>query len=103
MNPVIRTAGVQDCWNRTVAEGSTKTITSDAAIAQPQLITPGSQFILLFGKGAGHTGIVEKIAGQDIYTIEGNSNTTGSREGYEVVRNKRTLSDKALAGFICYS
>ena len=95
-NPVIRTAGVHDCWNRSAK------ITKAAAAAQPGLINPGDQFILSFGN-EGHTGIVEKIEGTTIHTIEGNSNNNGSREGYEVVRHQRSLDDKILLGFIKYS
>ncbi len=98
-NPVIKTAGVQDCWNRTAVQFK---ITKEEALKSPELLKPGYQFILSFGKGAGHTGMVESMDGQTIHTIEGNSNTNGSREGYEVVRHKRNLTDPFLLGFIKY-
>lgn len=97
--PAIRTAGVQECWNKTPA---LQKITKADALNNPHLILPGHQFILLFGAGTGHTGIVESIDGTTITTIEGNSNNDGSREGYEVVRHQRNLTDKALQGFIKY-
>jgi len=99
-NPAIKTAGVHECWNKTPAN---KKISATDALAKPELIKPGSQFILLFGNGNGHTGMVERIKGNTIFTIEGNSNTNGSREGYAVVRHQRQLTDKGLAGFITYS
>jgi len=97
--PVIRTAGVQDCWNKTSVM---QKIARADALKNPSLIRPGYQFILLFGGGTGHTGIVERMDGNVVYTIEGNSNSTGNREGYEVVRQLRHLTDKALQGFIKY-
>ena len=99
-NPVVKTAGVADCWNRTAAA---RKLSAAAAVEDPQLVQAGDQFILLFGKGEGHTGIVERVEGGLIYTIEGNSNADGSREGYEVVRHERALTDKALQGFIRYA
>lgn len=54
---------------------------------------PGDIFIMDFGKGAGHTGIVERVlTGGRIATIEGNSNGTGAREGQEVCRLTRKIS-----------
>ena len=41
-----------------------------------------------------HIGIVEMIAGQVITTIEGNTNDSGSAEGYEVCRRTRSALDK---------
>ncbi len=55
-------------------------------------IKPGDIFIMEFGHGTGHTGFVEKIEGSIVYTIEGNTNDDGSREGYEVARRKRPIS-----------
>lgn len=105
-NTAVKTAGVRDCWNRTLPKW--KLLKTDA-IKSPQRIKPGDQFVLFLGSNAGHTGLVERIELPEcsggktiIYTIEGNSNEDGSREGYEVVRHKRTLDDKALQGFIQY-
>lgn len=58
----------------------------------------GDIFIMDFGKGLGHTGFVEGVDGDSIHTIEGNTNDTGSREGYEVCRRTRKIS--AMKGFI---
>lgn len=99
-NPVIRTAGVMDCWARTAAD---RKINAADAIANPSLIKPGYQMILDHGKGTGHTGLVESVNGLSMVTIEGNSNTDGSRDGEMVVRQTgRTLKDKVLRGFIKY-
>lgn len=53
---------------------------------------PGSIFIMDFGNGTGHTGFVERVEGNTLYTIEGNTNGAGSREGHSVVRRTRTMS-----------
>lgn len=58
-------------------------------------LTPksGDIFIMDYGKGTGHTGIVELVNGNGtITTIEGNTNDEGGREGYEVARRTRPLS-----------
>lgn len=51
---------------------------------------PGDVFIMDFGKGTGHTGIVEKVEDDVIHTVEGNTNSDGSRDGYEVCRRIRS-------------
>lgn len=101
-NPVPKTGGVLECWREAKA-GSLTTI--DKADATPDNILPGYQMILKEGATTGHTGIVESIDPDGrLHTIEGNSNTDGSRDGYEVCRqSKRHLTDAALLGFICYS
>lgn len=38
----------------------------------------------------GHIGVVEKVEGDIMYTIEGNTNLAGSREGTHVLRKKRS-------------
>lgn len=103
-NPLIKTASVIDCWNRTDAK---RKITKETAHHDPSLLFPGQQFVLLFGNNTGHTGIVERIeptvSGILLHTLEGNSNNDGSREGYEVVRHTRRLEEKNLQGFIKYT
>lgn len=53
---------------------------------------PGDIFIMDYGKGLGHTGIVLKSDGTFIYTIEGNTNDSGSREGIEVCYKQRPIT-----------
>jgi hypothetical protein len=86
-NPLVKTGGVLKQWH-----DITPALKSD---------TPkrGSIFIMDFGKGLGHTGIVESVNRVGtINTIEGNSNDEGSREGYEVCRRIRNV--KSCVGFI---
>ena len=85
-NKLVKTAGVLDQWNKIDYKYKSKT---------PQV---GSIFIMDFGGGKGHTGIVTEVKGSTIYTIEGNSNDEGSREGYEVCRRIRQIS--SCKGFI---
>lgn len=84
-NPLKKTAGVLDQFN-----------------SRPLLVAktpqPGDIFIMEFSGGTGHTGIVEKIVGTTLYTIEGNTNDEGSREGFEVCRKKREV--KTIKGYL---
>jgi hypothetical protein len=64
----------------------------------PAMILPGDIFILAYAHGAGHTGIVEKVTGDSIITIEGNTNGGGSREGIGVFSRRRKISE--LRGII---
>ncbi len=90
-NPLIKTGGVLKQWN----EIETQFKQPKCKVKTPQA---GDIFIMDFGKGLGHTGFVEKVEGQNIHTIEGNTNDEGSREGYEVARRVRKIS--SCKGFI---
>lgn len=83
---LYRSGGVLAVWNHTAKE--------------KKFITPqaGDIFIMDYGKGLGHTGFVERVEGDEIHTIEGNTNDTGSREGYEVCRRIRKIAK--CKGFI---
>lgn len=49
----------------------------------------------------GHAGIVESIVnGNEIMTIEGNTNSAGGREGIEVARKRRQLNYDARNGLV---
>lgn len=100
-NPMIRTAGVLDCWNRTVV---TKKLMALEAKSRPELVNVGDQIIFRHEGNTGHTGIVELVdkANKCVHTIEGNTNGDGGREGYEVMRKVRALNDGHLVGFIRY-
>ncbi|MCB6184304.1 CHAP domain-containing protein [Leeia sp. TBRC 13508] len=78
-NTVPKTGGVLNMWNKSTAN----------RVTVPQ---PGDVFIMDFGKGLGHTGIVERVEGLNIHTIEGNTNDDGSREGYVVCRRVRSIA-----------
>ena len=81
-NPLMsKTGGVLDQWNKRKAA---------YRVITPQ---PGDIFVMDYGKGQGHTGIVEKVNEDGtIDTIEGNTDSQGGREGYEVCRRVRQRS-----------
>lgn len=87
-NTAIKSAGVLNVWTLVIPSKKSNS---------PSI---GSVFIMDFGHGLGHTGIVEKFDQNFVYTIEGNTNDTGSREGIEVCRRKR--SRKSIKGYINY-
>lgn len=100
-NPVVRTAGCMDHWNRAPGQGARR-IQRHQAVADPGRLQPGMLFIMDFGGGLGHTGIVEAVDGGRIVTIEGNTDASKTREGGGVYRLERKLVDVSK-GFIDYS
>ncbi len=97
-NPCPKTAGVLNCLNKTP---NSRVITK--AQATPDNIIPGYQFIMDFGKGLGHTGIVVQVNMNGTYiAIEGNTDEKGGREGNGVHKRLRRLDDKLLRAFIVY-
>ena len=100
-NPVVKTAGVLDHWNRAGRNGIPRVSTADAT-ANPSLVQPGMIFILTTGNGNGHTGLVEAVDGVQLATIEGNTNQTGSREGIGVFRHSMRRIALINKGYIDY-
>jgi hypothetical protein len=105
VNPVPKTASVLTHWQRAAAIPGVRRIDASEAFADPTLIKPGLIFVLDFGGGLGHTGMVERIMpGGRLATVEGNTNKDGARTGVGVFRlERRKLSDKTLKGFVDYS
>jgi hypothetical protein len=87
INPLIKTGGVLNHYNKA----------PKFRVLSPQV---GDIFIMDFGNGTGHTGIIESVEGDVIHTIEGNTNDEGSREGYEVCR--RTRKKSTIKGYLRY-
>ena len=104
-NVAPRTAGCLDHWGRARFVSGAVRITADQVMADLSLVKPGQIFICDFGSGLGHTGIVERMLPDGrLVTVEGNTNTDGSRSGVGVFRlNRRKLTDKTLKGFVDYS
>lgn len=89
-NPLVKTAGVLDQWNRTAKSNK-------IWISKKDPLQVGDIFIMDYGKGLGHTGIVTKVlADGSVETIEGNTSTLGSREGNQVGKLKRTSLKYAI-------
>lgn len=99
-NPMLRTAGCLAHWSGAQASGARR-ILRQQALADPGLIQPGMIFIMDFGGGAGHTGLIERVGGGLIETIEGNTDASKTREGGGVYRLTRKLLD-INKGFIDY-
>lgn len=90
-NPLTHTGGVVHAWQ--VAYPQHK------IVSDPQ---PGDIFIMDFGSGHGHTGMVETVnADGSLGTIEGNTDVTGSPEGVGVFRRTRHFV-KPIVGFLRY-
>jgi len=104
-NPLPKTAGVLDHRQRSFTLPGARHIQAGDAFADPSLIKPGLIFILDFGSGLGHTGVVERVMpGGHLATVEGNTNNDGSRTGVGVFRlDRRKLNDASLRGFIDYT
>ncbi|HEY0662706.1 MAG TPA: peptidoglycan-binding protein [Lysobacter sp.] len=102
-NPHIRTAGVLAHWNKAGSAPGVVRITRAKAVADPELVKPGSLFIIDFGGGKGHSGMVIEQANGRLVTIEGNSNDGGSREGIGVFKRDARKISKINKGFVDYS
>lgn len=89
-NPVPKTGSVLHCWETAPA--------TNKIIGRPQV---GDIFIMDLGGGLGHAGFVEKIDVDNftLFTIDGNTNVNGSREGVEVERKTRH-NQKPIIGYL---
>lgn len=100
VNPMVKTAGCLDHWNRAQSRGASRVLAAQA-IKDPQRVQAGMVFIMDHGAGFGHTGLVEHVAGGLITTIEGNTDASKTREGGGVYRLTRKLVE-INKGFILY-
>lgn len=96
-NPVFKTGHCMTHWRDTPG----KKIVAAEAVNKTSLVKPGHIFIINTGGSHGHTGLVEKVEGGFIQTIEGNTDPTGSSNGIGVFRNTRKIV-KINRGFIEY-
>jgi hypothetical protein len=100
-NPMIKTGGVMDHWNRAGEKGIPR-ITAAKATGNPALVKPGHIFVISTGGGLGHSGLVERVTGGKLVTIEGNTNDGGSRNGVGVFRRSMRSVASINKGFIDY-
>jgi hypothetical protein len=100
-NPMVKTAGCLDHWQRATAKGATR-FTTSRALANLELVHPGLIFVMDHGGGFGHTGFVEKVDGGILTTLEGNTDASKTREGGGVYRLSRKIAE-VNKGFIDYS
>ena len=86
-NPLIKTGGVLRQWNEI-----------DPKYKHTSVPKVGDIFIMDFGNGSGHTGMVTAVNGASIATVEGNTNSDGSRNGDGVY--ERTRIQSSIKGYI---
>jgi len=87
LNPVPKTAGVLDCYNKAKGKYLVK--------GEP---LPGDQFIMDFGGGKGHTGMVNEVRGERIYTVEGNTSADPTYAGQDRDGNGMFERNRAKSG-----
>lgn len=97
-NPLYKTAGVLNHWNKSTA----RQIKPAEAQANLSLLIPGTIFIINHGQGLGHTGIIERVDGGNLITIEGNTNPQRSSNGYGVFRLTTRKVKDINKGFLVY-
>lgn len=100
-NPMVRTAGCLTHWEQAKQKGA-KCVPAEKAVENPALVQSGMVFIMDHGAGMGHTGLVEKVNGGVLTTIEGNTDASKTREGGGVYRLVRKIGD-INKGFIDYT
>jgi hypothetical protein len=98
---MVKTAGCLDHWRRAPSQGAQR-ILKQRAVGNPDLVRPAMIFIIDHGGDLGHTGLVEKVAGGLLTTIEGNTDASRTREGGGVYRLTRKIVE-LNKGFIDYS
>ncbi len=86
-NPLVRTGGVMAQLNQ--VKGKTVKIFKEINVND---LRPGDIFIMSFSGGLGHTGFIERVSGDTVFTIEGNTDQGGSREGVGVFQKRRKIS-----------
>jgi peptidoglycan hydrolase-like protein with peptidoglycan-binding domain len=101
-NPATKTAAVLDLWNRADRPGARRISAAEVAV-NPGLVKPGQFFLLKTSETAGHTGLIEAVAGGKLTTIEGNTNDGGGREGIGVFRRTKRKIGEMTLGFVEYS
>ena len=77
-----------------VAQGNGRFLRAKSA-SELATVKPGYLFLVRkTGNNWSHIGIVEAVQGDAMLTIEGNTNDSGSAEGFEVCRRTRGIKDK---------
>lgn len=103
-NPMIKTAGVLDLWNR-AGNQHVPRVTTNEAMNNPALVQPGQIFVIDTPPlgGAGHAGIVDQVLSGKLVTIEGNTNENGSRAGIGVFRREQRKISSINKGFVDFT
>jgi hypothetical protein len=101
-NPATRTAGAVDVWDQAARRGIRRVAAAEAS-DRHGLVQPGMVFVIATGGGHGHVGLVERVEGVVLTTIEGNTNNGGSREGIGVFRRTTRRIAGINRGFVGYA
>lgn len=88
-SPVPKTAGVLDLWGKA----------KKYRVTDPQ---PGDVFIMDFGGGKGHTGLITEVKGSRAYTNEGNTAADPTYAGQDRDGNGVFERNRPLSGFLGY-
>jgi len=91
-NPLPGTGSVLGLWNKAETAGFDRLMMSEA-VADRSRIVPGAIFVMDFGGGRGHSGIVEQVDSGVITTIEGNASANFERTGGGVHRLTRKMAE----------
>jgi hypothetical protein len=100
-NPMFKTAGCLMHWNNAQSVGARR-IKKSEAINDTTLVKSGMIFVMDHGGGFGHTGLIERVSGGMMTTIEGNTDASRTREGGGVYRLTRKIAE-INKGFLDYS
>ena len=103
-NPLYRTAGVIEQWNKCASRPGVRRITQAEALAEPSLVQPGQILILDHGGGLGHTGIIVAVDAPHLTVVEGNaSGKPNDRNGTGVFRTTfRKTNDGLVKGYLAF-
>lgn len=101
-NPCFKSGSVLAEWAGANTVTGAKRFLPVEAQATPSLIVPGTLFLLKTSGVTGHIGFVEATQGNQMTTIEGNTNDGGSREGIGVFRRTTRTIPQVNLGFILY-
>lgn len=97
-NPVPKTAGSLRMYNDAFYVNK---IPVSSVLSGKVKLQPGDIGIQDHGHGTGHTVIIENQVDLEwLNSVDGNTNDTGSREGYEVERKHRRID--SFKGFLRY-
>jgi Putative peptidoglycan binding domain/CHAP domain len=98
-NPMMKTARCMEHWAGAIDHGARR-VFAGQAVDDPGLVRPGMIFVMDHG-GRGHTGLIERVGGGLLFTIEGNTDASRTREGGGVYRLTRKFAE-INTGFIDY-
>lgn len=102
-SPLPVTAGVYALWNLSLKSNAQVTQIIRPVDVSSQSVMEGMIFLFDTGGGKGHAGLVLEVNAERLVTVEGNTNTAGSRNGVGVfIRQSRMIKMSKLLGYVDY-